>query len=231
MIGARVKYWIMSLSGVRPEIQLSVPQRALRKAFGPARDPVTRWWRHWWVDLEDFARTVSRFGPFSRAVEIGCADGYLTECLVAEMPEIEVTGIDIQRPGSFYREDPTRATFERITARELASREGGSFELAVLCDVLHHVPTDERVSVLADSLALVAPGGYLVVKEWIEGKNPASIGAWLSDRCIAGDRIKFVADRASFIELLTTACPAATIVAEGRVPPRWNNLYLALRAA
>ena len=58
----------------------------LRQLLGPATDPVARWYRKWYVDLDDFGRTLSRFGPVERVVEVGCGDGHLTERIVAEMP-------------------------------------------------------------------------------------------------------------------------------------------------
>lgn len=140
-----------------------------------------------------------------------------------------MTGIDIAAdPGGLYKGDPARVTFERTTAADLARREPAAFGLVVLCDVLHHVPMEQRDDLMADARALVAPGGHLVVKDWIKGRNPASVGAWLSDRCITGDRIRYFPDRDDFIRSVTRGCAPATVVAEGRVPPRWNNLYVAV---
>jgi SAM-dependent methyltransferase len=220
----------MDVDEALAEREKSGPQRALRKIFGPATDPAIRWYRHWWVDLEDFGRTLSRFGPVDRALEIGCGDGHLTECIVNEMPATHVTGIDIAAgPGNLFRGDRARVTFESMTAGDLARRQPASFGLVVLCDVLHHIPLDLQNTVLADARALVATGGHLVIKDWVVGKNPASVSAWLSDRYITGDRIKYFDDRAALVDLVTRACAPATVVAEGRVPPRWNNLYVALR--
>ena len=130
-------------------------------------------------------------------------------------------GIDIaDDPGRLYRGDASRVTFERTTAGDLARREGAAFGLVVLSDVLHHVAVDQRQGVLADARALVRPGGHLVVKDWIAGKNPASVAAWLSDRYITGDRIQFFSDRADFVRSVSGACGPDAIVAEGRVPPR-----------
>ena len=202
----------------------------LRQLLGPATDPVARWYRKWYVDLDDFGRTLSRFGPVERVVEVGCGDGHLTERIVAEMPGADVVGIDIAvDPGRLYRGDASRVTFERTTAGDLARREGAAFGLVVLSDVLHHVAVDQRQGVLADARALVRPGGHLVVKDWIAGKNPASVAAWLSDRYITGDRIQFFPDRADFVRSVSGACAPDAIVAEGRVPPRRNNVYIAMR--
>ena len=99
----------------------------------------------------------------------------------------------------------------------------------VLCDVLHHIPLDQRAAVLHDAGRLVAPGGHLIVKDWVWGWNPASVTCWLSDRFISGDKIHYFPSRDEFVSSLTDACPKTSVVAEGRVPPRRNNIYVALR--
>jgi SAM-dependent methyltransferase len=205
---------------------------ALRNVLGPATDPVARLYRRWYIDLDDFGRTIGRLGPVGRAVEVGCGDGHLTERLAAELPTAEILGIDVaDQPGRLYHGDTTKVRFEQITAQDLASREPASFDLVVLSDVLHHVDVEHRRPLLAAVCSLVAPGGHFVCKDWIRGRNPASVASWLSDRYITGDRIVLFRDREEFVEAISTACNGRPIVAEGRVPPRWNNLYLVVAFA
>ena len=211
-------------------VELSGLRRVIRKVLGSAADPAVRWYRHWWIDLDDFARTVSRLGSVERVLEIGCGDGHLTERLAIEMPKCAIVGIDIGAdPGSLYRGDPGSVSFQVILAGELADSQPQSFGLVVLCDVLHHIPLDQRAAVLHDAGRLVAPGGHLIVKDWVWGWNPASVTCWLSDRVISGDKIHYFPSRDEFVRSLTEACPKTSVVAEGRVPPRRNNIYAALR--
>lgn len=203
---------------------------SIRKLLGPATDPVARLYRTFYIDLDDFGRTLSRFGPARRVLEVGCGDGHLTERIVREFPDAHVVGIDIaDNPGQLYAGDRASVTFEQITSSELAQREPGSFDLVITNDVLHHIPAELRSGVLGDMRKLLTPDGTIVVKDWVRGRNPASIAAYMSDRYMTGDRIEFFESRDAFNDCVQTGCGPVVVVAEGRVPPRKNNIFVALR--
>jgi ubiquinone/menaquinone biosynthesis C-methylase UbiE len=115
---------------------------------------------------------VERLGlePGQRVLDLGCGTGTLLVAMHAACPGAEYTGLDI---------DP------RIL--ELASRKlkgagvpifivqtdaahppfsAGSFERVVSSLVLHHLPANDHVPVLARARELLAPGGELHLIDW-----------------------------------------------------------------
>ena len=201
----------------------------LRRLLGSRTDPVARWYRHWYIDLADFGRTLGRLGPVERALEIGCGDGHLTEQLVARFPDAVVVGIDVAaEPGRLYRGRSERVAFRRVTAEQLAAEGPLPFDLVVLCDVLHHVAPADRVGLVRAARHLTRPGGVLVVKDWERGRDLGTLASYVSDTYITGDHVEFFAP-GELDALLMEACPGDRIVGEGRVPPRHNNQYLVVR--
>jgi 2-polyprenyl-6-hydroxyphenyl methylase/3-demethylubiquinone-9 3-methyltransferase len=197
--------------------------------LGPWTDPVARFYRHWYIDLDDFGRTLSRLGPAARALEIGCGDGHLTEQLAARFPTADVVGIDVaDEPGRLYKGRREGVTFRQTTAEELAAREAEAFDLVVLCDVLHHVPPPERPGLVRAAGRLTRRGGALVVKDWERGRDVGTLASYVSDRYITGDAVRFFPP-GGLEAVIREARPDDLIVGEGRVPPRWNNLYLVVR--
>jgi len=183
------------------------------------------------VDLADFGRSLSHLSPVRRVLEVGCGDGYVVEQLVAQFPQADIVGIDIaDTPGRMYRGDRSRVRFEQISTGALLESGGAAFDLVVLSDVLHHVPVDQRQALLADVRALTVPGGHVAIKDWLAGRNPASMAAYVSDRWISGDRPHFFRDRTDFFDTVTRGCGSVDVIGEGRVPPRSNNIFVTLRA-
>jgi 2-polyprenyl-6-hydroxyphenyl methylase/3-demethylubiquinone-9 3-methyltransferase len=202
----------------------------LRGVLGPATDPVARWYRHWYVDLESFGRSLGRLGTVATVLEIGAGDGHLCEQLAARFPDATVLGIDVAaEPGRLYRGRTEGVTFEQRAASELAAT-GRAFDLVVLCDVLHHVAPEDRTGLVRTARRLVAPGGWLAVKDWERGRDLGTLASKLSDTYVTGDDVSFF-PTGGLERLLTDGCPGDVIVAEGRVPPRRNNQYFVVRAA
>lgn len=186
-------------------------------------------YRDAFVDLDDLARTIGSLGRFERGVEVGCGEGALTTRLT-RTTDATFVGIDIApSPGGGYRGDPGRATFRSQRVEDLVA-EGVTFDLVVLSDVIHHVTQAGRVSFLRHCRALVAPGGLLAVKEWERRTNAFHALAYGSDRYVSGDRTVSFLDRDELVGLLSVAAGDLTIVCETRIPPRRNNLLVALRA-
>jgi 2-polyprenyl-3-methyl-5-hydroxy-6-metoxy-1,4-benzoquinol methylase len=203
----------------------------LRTLLGARTDPVARWYRRWYVDLDDFGRTLGRIGPAASVLEIGCGDGHLCERLAAAYPSAAVLGIDVAPdPGRLYHGPMDRVAFRSARAEDMADDPAAPFDVVVLCDVLHHVAPAERRSLLQAARGLTAPGGALVVKDWDRGTDLGTLASKVSDTYITGDHVRFFAP-GELEALLAAACPEDPIVAEGRVPPRRNNHYFVVRAA
>jgi 2-polyprenyl-6-hydroxyphenyl methylase/3-demethylubiquinone-9 3-methyltransferase len=83
----------------------------------------------------------------------------MTERLVRAYPDAVVTGIDITpNVGRLFCGDRGRVLFLRKSVQDSARDEPASFELVILCDVLHHVALLEREQFLAAIDHAMAPG-------------------------------------------------------------------------
>lgn len=181
------------------------------------------------MDVESFGVTLSRLARPEAILEIGAGDGHVCEVLSGVYPTASILGIDIaDEPGRLFKGPEGRVVFRQIPAHQL-TEDGAVFDMVVINDVLHHVPGRERDGLVTTAWELTANDGVLVIKDWIRTRTPATLFAYLSDRFITGDRVVFFPDRESFISLLEKNCPGGLPVAEGSVPPRRNNLYVALR--
>jgi 2-polyprenyl-6-hydroxyphenyl methylase/3-demethylubiquinone-9 3-methyltransferase len=68
--------------------------------------------------------------------------------------------------GRLFRGDRDRVLFLRKSVQDTARDEPASFELVIVCDVLHHVALLEREQFLAAIDHAMAPGGSLAFKDW-----------------------------------------------------------------
>ena len=200
----------------------------IRRILGPLTDPVARFYRSYYVDLDSLGRTLGHLPEVGTILEIGCGDGHLCEALAREFGSASVLGIDIaEGPGGLYAGRSEGVEFRQVPAEEdLISEFPEGFDLVVLSDVLHHVSLDERGDLLETAWVLTSSGGHLAVKDWVSTRNLATALAYLSDRFITGDRPLFFESRSAFLDLVTTHTPKGQVIGEGSVPPHHNNLYL-----
>lgn len=201
------------------------PGDLARRILGPLTDPVARLYRSYFVDLESFAGKLAPLERVSSVLEIGCGDGHLCQALADTFPDADLLGIDIaDDPGALYRGRSQGVRFLQITAEELAEDHEGEFDLVVLCDVLHHVPLEEREALMSTARRLAAPGGHLAVKDWVSSRNLATGFAYLSDRFITGDRPRFFTTDSELSSLVVA--DSMSVIAGGSVPPKRNNRFL-----
>ena len=124
----------------------------VRRAFGPFEHWVTAAYRSIYVDLDDYVGAVRAWVPAAREIlEVGCGEGAVTERLVSVYPDARITAIDITpRVGKdyLYRGPADRVRFRQCTVQEIAAQEAGRFDLAMIADVVHHVPTALRKDLL-----------------------------------------------------------------------------------
>ena len=203
---------------------------AVRRAFGPFEHQVTAAYRSIYVDLDDYVEAVRAWVPDAREIlEVGCGEGAVTERLVAAYPEARITAIDIMpRVGRLYRGPADRVEFRQCTVQEIAAESPGRFDMAMIADVVHHVPVPLRKGLLDAARAALAPGGSLVFKEWERTRTPIHWMCHASDRWLTGDRVNFMS-RDEGRELLAGSFGAAALVDERRVSPWRNNLMTLVR--
>ncbi len=201
----------------------------IRRAFGPHERRVAELYRAVFVDLDALAERIALWAEPAEILEIGCGEGALAERLVARFPEAAYLGIDvIPHLGRLYAGPPGRAEFRQVTAEALAEARPGGFDLVVLADVLHHVPPPLRRSVLAAGRDLLAPGGRLVLKDWVRRPTPIHAATWVADVWIGGDRNTRYMTLAEQRALIAESFGPGAILAEAAIRPWRQNLAFLL---
>jgi 2-polyprenyl-3-methyl-5-hydroxy-6-metoxy-1,4-benzoquinol methylase len=202
----------------------------IRRRLGPYEHAAADAYRAWFVNLDDFARTVASIVDPDRIVEIGCGEGAVAERMCRAFPAARYTGIDVApKPGRLFGGDSGRAEFRRISSSELVAQAPPPFDLVMLVDVFHHLPADLRVATIRDMDALCRPGGTIVIKDWVRASNPAQLACYISDRYITGDKLVHYPSRSELWAAVQAGLPRARLVCEGRIPPRRNNILFGLR--
>jgi len=202
----------------------------IRRLFGPYEHGVAELYRRFFIDLDNFAETMRTWVPQAhRILEVGCGEGAMTERLVRTYPAASVTAIDISpRAGRLFRGDASAVTFRQENVESVASREPGSFDLVVLCDVMHHVPVGVRGSLLSAINRSMAPGGSLVFKDWVISANPVHWLCEIFDRYMTGDDVLYFT--MSGIETLLTGAFGPGAIRKVRAVPPWlNNVALLIQ--
>lgn len=199
---------------------------SVRRAFGPYERQVASAYRGIYLDLDDFGRELARQVPQAlRILEVGGGEGAVTEVLARTYPEARVLSIDItERIGRLYEGPRERVEFRHADVAEIAAARPAAFDLALVSDVIHHVPPALRQRFLADIARCLAPGGRLAIKDWARTATPIHWMCHASDRWLTGDRVAFLTP-AEMRALVGQAVPALTPVGDGRIAP-WRNNFL-----
>ena len=165
----------------------------IRKMFGPWEHGVAELYRRIFIDHDSVAELMHEWVPRAhRILEVGCGEGSMTERIVKTYPEATVAAIDISpRAGRLFRGDASTVTFRQETVESVVIREPASFDLVVLCDVLHHVPIEAREALLSAINQSLAPGGSLLFKDWVISANPIHWLCEMSDLYLAGDDVSY----------------------------------------
>ena len=165
----------------------------IRRAFGPYEHGVAELYRRIFIDLDDFAELMRAWVPQAhRILEVGCGEGAMTERLAGTYPTASITAIDIApKAGRLFRGNASAVTFRKETVESVAAREPASFDLVVLCDVMHHVPPEARKSLLSAIKRSLTPEGSLVIKDWMISGWPIHWLCEMSDRYLTGDDVSY----------------------------------------
>ncbi len=203
---------------------------AVRRAFGPFEHRITEAYRSIYVDLDDYVDAVRTWVPAAQEIlEVGCGEGAVTERLAAAYPEARITAIDITpRVGRLYRGPTDRVQFRQCSVQEIAAETPGKFDLAMIADVVHHVPLALRTDLLDAVRQTLAPGGSLIFKEWERSRTPIHWMCLASDRWLTGDRVSFMS-RDEGRALLARSFDEKALVDERRVAPWRNNIMTLVR--
>jgi ubiquinone/menaquinone biosynthesis C-methylase UbiE len=135
--------------------------------------------------------------PGATAADVGCGRGYFTFRLaraVGEKGKVLAEDIDAKALESVKQ----RAEKEGLTQVETVTGDGADTKLpdaavdvAMFCDVLHHVPADQRGAIVKDAVRALKPGGLLVIIDW---RMDATIGHDRGRRIPREDLAKLATD-------------------------------------
>jgi 2-polyprenyl-3-methyl-5-hydroxy-6-metoxy-1,4-benzoquinol methylase len=169
------------------------PGPFIRRALGPYEVAAAEAYRRVFVDLDEVVAHLQKWAPAPRRIlEVGCGEGFVAERLAKAYPAAAITGSDIcPTVGRLFRGDRGQVRFVEAPVQQIAVAEPQAFDLVVLCDVLHHVPSSEREGLLRAVFQTMAPGASLVLKDWLPSRAPIHWLCSFADRYITGDAVEF----------------------------------------
>jgi tRNA (cmo5U34)-methyltransferase len=129
--------------------------------------------------LDLITRSAAAVNPqATHSLDIGCGAGNYTIKLLQQLPNLNVTLIDLSQPMlDRAAERISQVTTGSITThqadiRDLALGEG-QFDVIMAAAVLHHLRTDDEWhSVFAKCYAALKPGGSIWISDLIEHSTP-----------------------------------------------------------
>ena len=206
------------------------PGPLVRSLFGPYEHGLMEAYRKIFVNLDDFTARLRGWVPrASRILEVGCGEGSMTERLSVAYPDATITAIDVTpRLGRLYQGDTTRVSFCQRTVDDVARQEPSSFDLVVLCDVLHHVAPIDRLALLSAIDRAMAPDGSFVLKDWAYSRTPIHLLNIISDRYLTWDDVHFPSAK-EVGGLLGSVFGSNVIQNQGFVRPWSNNIVYLVR--
>lgn len=166
------------------------PGQLLRRLLGPKLfEPLGRASSAAFVDLEQVAESFPPLPRYARVLHLGGGDGQLLNALLARFADARATMIDVapQLGGALSSSLLARVDLlPNTSVRDYAARGRPPPDLIVICDLVHHVPPQERVRFFSELRALFGPNTALLVKDVRPGKARAYLSYWV-DRYLLGD--------------------------------------------
>jgi SAM-dependent methyltransferase len=77
----------------------------------------------------------------ARCLDVGCGDMALAEAIHEQVPRTDWRCIDVHQPPPAARRDPRWSKYRAFDGRTMPYGDG-EFDIALLCDVLHHASED-----------------------------------------------------------------------------------------
>lgn len=206
----------------------------VRRGLGRFEQPAAEAYRKLFFDVDHFGELALILAPRARRIlEVGCGDGAVADRVTSIYAQAEYVGIDVApQPGRRFTGDTSRVTFKSCYSSELRASNAGPFDLILIVDVLHHIPDDQdRVALIDDAAAMLAPGGTIIVKEWERTSGLAYSAGWAADRYVSGDaRVRYMA-REELFDLMAQGAPDLHRVHTATVRPWRCNVVHVLRPA
>lgn len=186
------------------------PGQIARRLLGPQLfKPIGDAYRSFFVDLVAVAASFPPVPRRASILEVGGGDGQLLNALLARFPEARATMIDISPRVGDALDTSLLARVQlhpNTSIKQYIDRGHTPPDVISVCDVVHHVPPDQRVRFFADLRPLIGPDTLLVVKDIRPGTPRAYLSYW-ADRYISGDRQVDLLDESELETLVKSAIP------------------------
>lgn len=155
-----------------PELLRSTAPDTIRRVIAAYHHPVVRAYCHgrFLILRGRFLDEIGQYLPArGRVLDIGCGFGLFSLYYALEHPELEILGVDLNAGRiTLAREAAARlgvanVRYEVGDARTLVP--DASLDGAYMMDIVHHIPREAVVPLLARLHASLKPGARLVIKD------------------------------------------------------------------
>jgi len=206
--------------------------KMVRKMAGPLEPMLANAYREFFFDVDGFADEVAKLGEVDQVVEIGCGEGALITSLAKRMPKTRFLGVDVcAEVGRLFEGDKDRVQFRCADAQVIVDEGRVLADLVIVCDVMHHVPVEQRHAVWDAATKLAKPSGRIVFKEWLKQGTPIYWVGYASDRYITGDEIQYET-KSDWMCQMSAQAPGWGVVGEMKLRPwRTNHAFVLERTA
>jgi 2-polyprenyl-3-methyl-5-hydroxy-6-metoxy-1,4-benzoquinol methylase len=186
---------------------------------------LTDTYRGFFVDLDAVVDAIPMDASVGSFLNIGTGDGELVNSLVARYPNLRLTTTDISDQQGWLLKPEVRqtVTVETRTPSDIAEDGfGGSFDIVFMSDVMHHVPVEDRETVMQAAWQAVSPGGKLVIKD-IEDRGIKAVLSLWSDKYLTGDRHTVLINEMTLTSLITQVRPNSYVESTGLIRRNFPN--------
>ena len=202
------------------------PGQIARRILGRHFKPVGDAYRRLFVDLDKIIDFFDRELPTgAKVLDIGGGDGALIERLLNRRPDLTVTMCDLAPAIGSFLSEKNRAKVALFPATNLSEMHG-SFNVATISDVIHHVPVHERDAFFQSLVESCRRWGCtkIVLKD-IEASGWRAMLSLFAERHITGDKHVVLFSRADFADAAKRYFPDAKVTS---AVPDWPNYCQAL---
>ena len=170
--------WLAQQKTALPDLGVATPRQTLRAVtrLYHFQGPYVAQFAYWKMRTDPLFQAVDREIPESAEIfDAGCGYGLVAHWLTAFHPARRVHGVDFD-PDKIRVAQMTAAANPRVRfeSRDLLEwTEYPACDRALLCDVLHYFPNEQKAAVLRKIHAALRPGGWLVVREAMAREDAA----------------------------------------------------------
>ncbi|HSK26888.1 MAG TPA: class I SAM-dependent methyltransferase [Jiangellales bacterium] len=188
----------------------TVPPEHFDRLFGSGPDPYG--FRTRWYERRKYALTLAVLSRprYARGLEVGCAEGALTEQLAGRCDRLDAvdgSGVAVERAARAMAAHPEVHVSRAVVPGELPP---GPYDLVVLSEVGYFLSAADLDRLAARITAALAPGGELAAVHW---RHPSDLYP------LTGDEVHERLDAEPRLDPLTRLVEPDVVMTTYRVQP------------